>query len=103
MPTYNDEAVVLRTHSLGEADRIITMLTRRHGKVRAVARGVRRSTSKFGARLEPFSHVDLQLVVGRSLERIVGHSISRSPGFSGPRGGARPAGRGQLLHHQGHR
>ena len=76
MPTYNDEAVVLRTHSLGEADRIITLLTRRHGKVRAVARGVRRSTSKFGARLEPFSHVDLQLVVGRSLD-IVAQAVSR--------------------------
>lgn len=70
MPTYNDEAVVLRTHKLGEADRIITLLTRRHGKVRAVAKGVRRSTSKFGARLEPFSHIDLQLVVGRNLDIV---------------------------------
>ncbi len=76
MPTYNDEAVVLRTHNLGEADRIVTLLTRRHGKVRAVAKGVRRSTSKFGARLEPFSHVDLQLVVGRSLD-IVAQAVSR--------------------------
>ncbi len=76
MPTYTDEAVVLRTHSLGEADRIITLLTRRHGKVRAVAKGVRRSSSKFGARLEPFSHVDLQLVVGRSLD-IVAQAVSR--------------------------
>ncbi|HET7723201.1 MAG TPA: DNA repair protein RecO [Propionibacteriaceae bacterium] len=76
MPTYTDEAVVLRTHNLGEADRIVTLLTRRHGKVRAVARGVRRSTSKFGARLEPFSHVDLQLVVGRSLD-IVAQAVSR--------------------------
>jgi DNA repair protein RecO (recombination protein O) len=75
VPTYNDEAVVLRTHKLGEADRIITLLTRGHGKVRAVAKGVRRSTSKFGARLEPFSHVDLQLVVGRSLD-IVAQVVS---------------------------
>lgn len=75
MPTYNDEAIVLRTHKLGEADRIITLLTRRHGKVRAVAKGVRRSTSKFGARLEPFSHVDLQLVEGRSLD-IVAQVVS---------------------------
>ena len=75
VPTYNDEAVVLRTHKLGEADRIITLLTRRHGKVRAVAKGVRRSTSKFGARLEPFSHVDLQLVEGRSLD-IVAQVVS---------------------------
>jgi DNA repair protein RecO (recombination protein O) len=70
VPTYRDEAVVLRTHKLGEADRIITMLSRRHGKVRAVARGVRRTSSKFGARLEPFSHVDLQFATGRTLDVI---------------------------------
>ena len=70
MPTYRDEAVVLRTHKLGEADRIITLLSRRHGKIRAVAKGVRRTTSKFGARLEPFSHVDLQFAVGRSLDVV---------------------------------
>ena len=63
---YRDEGVVLRTQKLGEADRIITVLTRRHGKVRAVAKGVRRTKSKFGARLEPFSHVDLQLYTGRT-------------------------------------
>jgi DNA repair protein RecO (recombination protein O) len=70
VPTYRDEAVVLRTHKLGEADRIITMLSRRHGKVRAVAKGVRRTTSKFGARLEPFSHIDLQFATGRSLDIV---------------------------------
>lgn len=70
MPTYRDEAVVLRTHKLGEADRIITLLTREHGKVRAVARGVRRTSSKLGARVEPFSHVDVQLAVGRNLDVV---------------------------------
>ena len=70
MPTYRDEAIVLRTHKLGEADRIVTLLCRRHGKVRAVARGVRRTSSKFGGRLEPFSHVDVQLAVGRSLDVV---------------------------------
>ena len=70
MPTYRDEAVVLRTHKLGEADRIITLLSRRRGKIRAVAKGVRRTTSKFGARLEPFSHVDLQFAVGRTLDVV---------------------------------
>lgn len=70
MPTYRDEGVVLRTHKLGEADRIITVLSRRHGKVRAVARGVRRTKSKFGARLEPFTHVDLQFATGRTLDVI---------------------------------
>ena len=71
MPTYRDHAVVLRTHKLGEADRIITLLSRSHGKLRAVARGVRRTSSKFGARLEPFSHVDIQLATGRNLDVVV--------------------------------
>jgi DNA repair protein RecO (recombination protein O) len=61
MPLYRDEAVVLRVHKLGEADRIVTLLTRRHGRVRAVGKGVRRTTSKFGARLEPGSYIDTQL------------------------------------------
>ncbi len=52
--SYRDDAVVLRTHKLGEADRIITLLTKHHGQVRAVAKGVRRTSSRFGgARLEP--------------------------------------------------
>jgi DNA repair protein RecO (recombination protein O) len=67
---YRDEGIVLRTQKLGEADRIITVLTRRHGKVRAVAKGVRRTKSKFGARLEPFSHVDLQFYTGRNLDIV---------------------------------
>ncbi len=70
MPLYRDEAVVLRTHSLGEADRIITMLTRTRGQVRAVAKGVRRTTSRFGARLEPFMVVDVQCYEGRSLDTV---------------------------------
>ena len=61
---------MLRTHKLGEADRIVTLLTRRHGKVRAVARGVRRTGSKFGARLEPFMVADLQLYEGRTLDVV---------------------------------
>jgi DNA repair protein RecO (recombination protein O) len=67
---YRDEGVVLRTQKLGEADRIVTLLTREHGRVRAVAKGVRRTTSRFGARLEPFMYVDLQLATGRSLDVI---------------------------------
>jgi DNA repair protein RecO (recombination protein O) len=67
---YRDDAVVLRTHKLGEADRIVTLLTRRHGKIRAVARGVRRTASKFGSRLEPFMVADLQLYEGRTLDVI---------------------------------
>ncbi|CAA9277516.1 MAG: DNA recombination and repair protein RecO [uncultured Corynebacteriales bacterium] len=70
MSLYRDEAVVLRVQKLGEADRIVTLLTRRTGRVRAVGKGVRRTTSRFGARLEPFSHVDLQLYTGRSLDIV---------------------------------
>ena len=70
MSLYRDEAVVLRTHKLGEADRIVTLLTREHGQVRAVAKGVRRTKSKFGARLEPAMHVDLQLHSGRNLDVV---------------------------------
>ena len=70
MPTYRDEGVVLRTHKLGEADRIVTLLTKGHGKVRAVAKGVRRTSSKFGARLEPFMVADIQFYEGRSLDTI---------------------------------
>jgi DNA repair protein RecO (recombination protein O) len=67
---YRDNAVVLRQHKLGEADRIVTLLTRQHGLVRAVAKGVRRTRSKFGARLEPFAHIDVQLYPGRNLDIV---------------------------------
>ena len=66
MPLYQDEGVVLRTAKLGEADRILTLLTRDHGKVRAVAKGVRRTKSRFGGRLEPFMRVALLIAEGRS-------------------------------------
>lgn len=62
--------MVLRQHKLGEADRIVTLLTREHGLVRAVAKGVRRTRSKFGSRLEPFAHIDVQLHPGRNLDII---------------------------------
>ncbi|HEU5474409.1 MAG TPA: DNA repair protein RecO [Actinophytocola sp.] len=70
MTLYRDTGVVLRVQKLGEADRIITLLTQRHGKVRAVAKGVRRTTSRFGARVEPFAHVDAQFYIGRTLDII---------------------------------
>lgn len=68
--TYRDQGIVLRTSPLGEADRIITLFTREHGRIRAVAKGVRKPTSRFGARLEPFSLVDIQLYQGRTLDTI---------------------------------
>ncbi|NMN00129.1 DNA repair protein RecO [Bifidobacterium sp. DSM 109958] len=70
MPLYRDEGVVLRTAKLGEADRIIWLFTRAHGKVRAVAKGVRRTKSRFGARLEPFMRADVLINTGRSLDVV---------------------------------
>jgi DNA repair protein RecO (recombination protein O) len=70
MPSFRDDAIVLRTHLLGEADRIVTVLTRRHGKVRAVAKGVRKTTSRFGSRVEPFMFIDLQWASGKSLDIV---------------------------------
>ncbi|MGH2769958.1 MAG: DNA repair protein RecO [Actinomycetota bacterium] len=68
---YKDEAVVLRTMRLGEADRIVTFLGRANGKIRAVAKGIRKTKSRFGGRLEPFSQVSLVLWRGRSSLDIV--------------------------------
>ena len=79
---------MLRTHKLGEADRIVTLLTRYNGKVRAVARGVRRTSSKFGGRLEPFSHVDVQFVRGRTLDVIA--QVDTVAGYSRPLRGDYP-------------
>jgi DNA repair protein RecO (recombination protein O) len=67
---YRDEAIVVRTYRLGEADRIVVLFTKARGKVRSVAKGVRKTTSRFGARLEPTSHVALQLYEGRNLDTI---------------------------------
>jgi DNA repair protein RecO (recombination protein O) len=70
MSLYRDRGVVLRTHKLGEADRIVILLTREHGKVRAVANGIRKTKSRFGGRLEPPAHVDLLLYQGRELDIV---------------------------------
>jgi DNA repair protein RecO (recombination protein O) len=67
---YRDEGIVLRTIKLGEADRIVTILMQGNGKVRAVAKGVRKTSSKFGARLEPTSRVALQCYKGRELDIV---------------------------------
>jgi DNA repair protein RecO (recombination protein O) len=67
---YRDTGVVLRTYKLRESDRIVVFHTAEHGKVRAVAKGVRKTKSKFGARLEPMSHVRLLLYRGRELDIV---------------------------------
>jgi DNA repair protein RecO (recombination protein O) len=78
---YRDDAVVLRVQKLGESDRIITLLTRRHGRLRAVARGVRRTTSRFGARLEPFGHIDVQVAMPTAVRESALHTISQVEGI----------------------
>ncbi len=67
---YRDQGVVLRTIKLGEADRIVSIMSQLHGKVRAVAKGVRRPGSRFGARLEPMTHVAFQCYRGRELDVV---------------------------------
>jgi DNA repair protein RecO (recombination protein O) len=67
---YRDTGVVLRTYKLRESDRIVVIHTAEHGKVRAVAKGVRKTKSRFGARLEPMSHVRLLLYRGRELDIV---------------------------------
>lgn len=70
MGTYRDEGVVLRSIRLGEADRIVTLVTPEHGKVRAVAKGVRRTKSRLGGRVEPLTHVTMLCWHGRELDTI---------------------------------
>ena len=75
---YKDEGVVLKTIKLGEADRIVTLFTRGNGKVRAVAKGIRKTKSRFGARLEPFTQVNLMVYRGRNLDTITSADIITS-------------------------
>ncbi len=70
MANYRDRGVVLRTIRLGEADRIATILTLEHGKVRAVAKGVRKVKSRLGARTEPLTHIDFMAWRGRELDVV---------------------------------
>jgi DNA repair protein RecO (recombination protein O) len=65
MPPYKEQGIVLRSIKLGEADKIVSILTQGSGKVRGVAKGIRKTTSRFGGRLEPFTHVNLMLYRGR--------------------------------------
>src|SRR3954470_3737105 len=79
MGLYRDDGVVLRTHRLGESDRIVAFVTKSHGKVRAVAKGVRKTKSRFGGRLEPCSHVSLLMYEGRGELDIVSQAETVEP------------------------
>jgi DNA repair protein RecO (recombination protein O) len=80
LATYRDRAVVLRKLDYGEADRIFTLLTQTHGKVGAIAKGVRRSGSKLGPSLELYGHVDVLLAKGRGELDVVAQ-VQRLPGY----------------------
>lgn len=67
---YRTEGVVLRRHDLGETDRILTLYTRDHGKVRAVAKGIRKPTSRKAGHLELFMRADLLIARGRTLDIV---------------------------------
>lgn len=70
MAIRNDQGIVLRSFPFGEADRVVVILSPNHGKLRTVAKGIRKTKSRFGGRLEPFTHVDLVLYEGRNLDTI---------------------------------
>ncbi len=70
MAIRHDQGIVLRSYPFGEADRVVVLLSPNSGKLRTVAKGVRKTKSRFGGRLEPFTHVDLVLYEGRNLDTI---------------------------------
>lgn len=70
MALRHDQGIVLRSYPFGEADRVVVLLSPNNGKIRTVAKGVRKTKSRFGGRLEPFAHVDLVLYEGRNLDTI---------------------------------
>ncbi len=76
---YKTEAVVLRSIRFGEADRVLHLYTLERGRVGAVAKGIRRTKSRFGARLEPLSHVEVLLHQGSGeLGTVTGASLVRA-------------------------
>src|SRR6202011_3424802 len=70
MPTYQANAVVLRRLEYGEADRILTLLTREYGKLGAIAKGARRGKARAGSSLDLFSHSQMMLAKGRNLDVV---------------------------------
>ena len=70
MAIRNDQGIVLRGYPFGESHRIVVLVSPNHGKLRTVAKGVRKTKSRFGGRLEPFTHVDVVLYEGKNLDTI---------------------------------
>src|SRR3989475_12322262 len=77
--SYQTEAIVLRSLRFGEADRILHLYTRERGRIGAIAKGIRKTKSRFGARLEPLSHVELMLHEGSGeLQTVTGVELIAS-------------------------
>ena len=77
--SYKTEAVVLRSIRFSEADRVLHLFTSERGRVNAIAKGVRKTGSRFGGRLEPLTHVALMLHEGRGdLDTVTAADIVRS-------------------------
>lgn len=74
-PSFRDDAFVIRSYKLGEADLIIVLFTAEHGVQRAVAKGVRKTKSRFGAHLDRFSRVNVQIYPGRGLGKITDATV----------------------------
>jgi DNA repair protein RecO (recombination protein O) len=75
MGLKKDHGIVLRGYPFGDADRVVVILSPNHGKLRTVAKGIRKTKSRFGGRLEPFTHVELGLYEGRNLDTITSVSV----------------------------
>ena len=75
MALYNDQGIVLRSYAFGEADKVVILLSPNHGKLRTVAKGIRKTKSRFGGRLETLTHVDLVLYEGKNLDMITQAAI----------------------------
>jgi DNA repair protein RecO (recombination protein O) len=75
MGLRRDQGIVLRSYPFGEADRVVVILSPNNGKLRTVAKGIRKTKSRFGGRLEPFTHVDLVLYEGRNLDTVTQVSV----------------------------
>lgn len=77
MATYKTKGIILKRHHYNEADRILTVLTRKKGKIRAIAKGVRKPLSKLGCHLEPFYEVDFMLAEGRGMDTVTGAVVEK--------------------------
>jgi DNA repair protein RecO (recombination protein O) len=78
MPSFKAKAVVLKTHNLGEADKILRLYSQEKGLVDAVAKGARKLKSKFGGRLELFNFIDCELSKGKSLDILTQAELVRN-------------------------